>query len=259
MAGLRDTLPPLSRTQVLLQTRTPRQDFLRMLTLWLLVLRIAHPLECLRASSHSAGYTKRQCPSGQSCQSSCSAICKETKENTVLRLRNIIVIEADVKATRRWNLQHCRGLHRLKGRVLHAWHYWWHYTSFRHYLKLLPNLKEFFLCTFPSVSFCPLLTMVIKGFLKGFACMSVLYMLRVRLSVNHWRLTAEYHKIVILHFKRNKIELRNMMTVCIKDATKIRYDHKLLPTAMSGQLRPVTTTFSNIQIIIRFTEPLRRF
>ena len=83
MAGLRDTLPPLSRTQVLLQTRTPRQDFLRMLTLWLLVLRIAHPLECLRASSHSAGYTKRQCPSGQSCQSSCSAICKETKENTV--------------------------------------------------------------------------------------------------------------------------------------------------------------------------------
>ena len=173
-------------------------------------------------------------------------------------LRNIIVIETSVKVTRRRNLQHCCGLHRLKGRFLHAWHYWWHYTSFRHYLKLLPNLKEFLLCTFPSVSFCPLLTMVIKGFIKGLPCMSVLYVLRVRL-LDHWRLTAEYRKIVIFHFKRNKIELRNMMTVCIKDATKIRYDHKLLPTAMSGQLRPVTTTFSKIHIIIQFTEPLHRF
>ena len=211
IAGLRDTLPPLSRTQVLLQTRTPRQDFLRMLTLWLLVLRIAHPLECRRASSHSAGYTNRQCPSGQSCQSSCSAICKkERKFGYVCEMLSSSKQNFTwLNVTRSWNLQHCCELNRLKGRVFHAWHYWWHYTSFRHYLKLLPNLKEFILCSFPSVSFCPLLTMVIKGFYwrVSRAC-PFCTCLRARFSLNHWRLTVEYQKIVVPHFKRNKIELK---------------------------------------------------
>ena len=53
MAGLKWTRSPLSSMQFLLQTKTPRQDFLRICTLWLLVFLIAHPLACLRASSES--------------------------------------------------------------------------------------------------------------------------------------------------------------------------------------------------------------
>ena len=39
------TVFPLGRRHRLEQTRTPRQDFLRMLTLWLLVFLMAQPLE----------------------------------------------------------------------------------------------------------------------------------------------------------------------------------------------------------------------
>ena len=69
LAGFPARLPtwlPLGRTQRREQTRTPRQDFLRMLTLWLLVFRIAQPLECRRASSQPAGKMWRQWPSAHS-------------------------------------------------------------------------------------------------------------------------------------------------------------------------------------------------
>ena len=42
---LRHTVFPLGSRHRLEQTRTPRQDFLRMLTLWLLVFLMAQPLE----------------------------------------------------------------------------------------------------------------------------------------------------------------------------------------------------------------------
>lgn len=53
MAGLRWTCSPVSRMHRLEQSRTPRHDFLRIWTLWLLVFLIAQPEPCRRASSQS--------------------------------------------------------------------------------------------------------------------------------------------------------------------------------------------------------------
>lgn len=61
------TSSPLGRTQRREQTSTPRQDFLRIWTLWLLVLRMAQPEVCRFASSHVGGYTMRQWPFAHSC------------------------------------------------------------------------------------------------------------------------------------------------------------------------------------------------
>ena len=66
MAGLRWTLSPLGSAHLIEHTSTPKQDFLRMCTLWLLVLLIAQPEACLLASSLVAGYTSLQWPSAHS-------------------------------------------------------------------------------------------------------------------------------------------------------------------------------------------------
>ena len=66
IAGLMCTFSPFSIVQSRLHTRTPRQDFFNMLTLWLLVFLMAQPEECLRASSRSSGYTYLLCPVGHS-------------------------------------------------------------------------------------------------------------------------------------------------------------------------------------------------
>lgn len=74
MAGLRCTLSPPGRMHLKEQTRTPRQLFLRMCTLWLLVFLMAQPLACLLASSLLAGYTSLQWPSAHSEKGSNSEI-----------------------------------------------------------------------------------------------------------------------------------------------------------------------------------------
>ena len=57
IAGLMQTCFPLRCIHLLEQTRTPRQDFFRMFTLWLFVLRMAHPEVCFFASSQFGEYT----------------------------------------------------------------------------------------------------------------------------------------------------------------------------------------------------------
>ena len=57
---------PVGSAHLSEHTSTPRHDFLRMCTLWLLVLRMAHPEECRLASSLLGGYTWRQWPSAHS-------------------------------------------------------------------------------------------------------------------------------------------------------------------------------------------------
>lgn len=70
MAGRMCTRPPPGSAQRAEHTSTPRQDFLRMCTLWLLVLRMAQPEAWRLASSLLAGSTSRQWPSAHSSQSS---------------------------------------------------------------------------------------------------------------------------------------------------------------------------------------------
>lgn len=85
MAGLRWTVSPLSNLQRRLQTNAPRQDFLRIWTLWLLVFLMAQPLECLRASSLWGGYTNRQCPSAHSWKESyCATWCRGEQKQSIL-------------------------------------------------------------------------------------------------------------------------------------------------------------------------------
>ena len=50
-----------------------------------------------------------------------------------------------------------------------------------------------------------------------------------------------------------------MMTVYLKDVTKIGSDHKLSPAAMSAQLKPVTGTYSKNHMIIPLTGPILNF
>ena len=80
IAGLRCTLPPLGSTQDLVHTRTPKHDFFKIFTLWLLVFLIAHPDECLRASSQSVRKARRTCPSDHSVQRSNSVIYRREKK-----------------------------------------------------------------------------------------------------------------------------------------------------------------------------------
>ena len=70
IAGLIDTGFPFLWIHLLEQTRTPKHDFFKMLTLWLLVFRIAHPDVCFFASSELGEYTYRTWPSGNSSQAS---------------------------------------------------------------------------------------------------------------------------------------------------------------------------------------------
>ena len=57
IAGRRASLRPLGRVQFLEQSNTPKQLFLRIATLWLLVLRMAQPETWRRASTEFSGYT----------------------------------------------------------------------------------------------------------------------------------------------------------------------------------------------------------
>ena len=66
IAGLIVTWAPLGKRHLLEQIKTPRQDFLRIFTLWLFVFLMAHPLEWRLASSQLAGKMWRQCPSAHS-------------------------------------------------------------------------------------------------------------------------------------------------------------------------------------------------
>lgn len=74
IAGLKWTLSPFESVHLKEHTSTPRQLFFKMCTLWLLVFLMAHPDECLLASSLSALYTSRQCPSAHSEKGSYSLI-----------------------------------------------------------------------------------------------------------------------------------------------------------------------------------------
>lgn len=75
IAGRKWICSPFGNEQLAVQTRTPKQLFFRILTLWLFVLRIAHPEICLRASSLVCRYTYRMWPSAhsQNSSNSCSA------------------------------------------------------------------------------------------------------------------------------------------------------------------------------------------
>jgi len=73
MAGLRWTAGRLGHVVWRrLQTRTPRQDFLSIAVLWLLVFLIAQPLACLTAWLQLVSYARRQPPFGNISNASCS-------------------------------------------------------------------------------------------------------------------------------------------------------------------------------------------
>ena len=57
IAGRMETVFPFLWIHLFEQTRTPKHDFFKMLTLWLLVFRIAHPDVCFLASSELGEYT----------------------------------------------------------------------------------------------------------------------------------------------------------------------------------------------------------
>ena len=57
IAGLMETGFPFLCIHLFEQTRTPKHDFFKILTLWLLVFRIAHPDVCFLASSELGEYT----------------------------------------------------------------------------------------------------------------------------------------------------------------------------------------------------------